>query len=98
MASNGRLVGAKPLPEPVLVHCQLDSPEQVSVKFESEFYHFEPPEADSDINFKWTLELSLQTTFPMEKLRVLESCICSGLLSNMISRFHIDICKFWWYM
>ena len=35
-----RLFGAKPLPEPMLVYCQLDSWEQVSVKFESEFYHF----------------------------------------------------------
>ena len=35
-----RLFGAKPLPEPVLVYCQLDSWEQISVKFEFEFYHF----------------------------------------------------------
>ena len=35
-----RLFGAKPLPEPMLIYCQLDSREQVSVKFESEFYHF----------------------------------------------------------
>ena len=35
-----RLIGAKPLPEPVLAYCQLDSWEHISVKFESEFYHF----------------------------------------------------------
>ena len=35
-----RLFGAKPLPEPMLAYCQLDSWEQISVKFESEFYHF----------------------------------------------------------
>ena len=35
-----RLFCAKPLPEPVMVYCQLDSWQQVSVKFESEFYHF----------------------------------------------------------
>ena len=35
-----RLFGAKPLPEPMLDYCQLDSWEQVSVKFESEFDHF----------------------------------------------------------
>ena len=35
-----RLLGAKPLPEPMLVYCQLDSWEQISVKFKSEFYHF----------------------------------------------------------
>ena len=35
-----RLLGAKPLPEPMLVYCRLDSWEQVSVKFKSEFYHF----------------------------------------------------------
>ena len=31
-----RLLGAKPLPEPMLSYCQLDS-----VKYESEFYHFQ---------------------------------------------------------
>ena len=35
-----RLFGAKPLPEPMLVCCRLNSWEQISVKFESEFYHF----------------------------------------------------------
>ena len=35
-----RLFGAKPLPEPMLAYCQLDSWEQISVKFESEFYRF----------------------------------------------------------
>ena len=35
-----RLFGAKPLPEPMLAYCQLDSREQISVKFGSEFFHF----------------------------------------------------------
>ena len=35
-----RLFEAKPLPEPMLTYCQLDSWEQISVKFELEFYHF----------------------------------------------------------
>ena len=35
-----RLFSAKPLPEPMLAYCQLDSWEQISVKFQSEFYHF----------------------------------------------------------
>ena len=35
-----RLFGAKPLTEPMLVYCQLVSWEQISVKFEFEFYHF----------------------------------------------------------
>ena len=35
-----RLFGAKPLLEPMLVYYQLNSWEQISVKFESEFYHF----------------------------------------------------------
>ena len=35
-----RLFGAKPLPEPMLAYCWLDSWEQISVKFESEFYRF----------------------------------------------------------
>ena len=34
------LFGNKPLPEPILAFCQLDSWEQISVKFKSEFYHF----------------------------------------------------------
>ena len=35
-----RLFGTKPLPEPIVVYCQLDSLEQVSVKFEFEFIIF----------------------------------------------------------
>ena len=35
-----RLFSAKPLLETILLYCQLDSWEQVSVKFEPEFYHF----------------------------------------------------------
>ena len=35
-----RLFGTKPLPKPVLTYCQLDSWKRISVKFESEFYHF----------------------------------------------------------
>ena len=34
------LFGANLLPEPMLAYCQLDSWEQISVKLESEFYHF----------------------------------------------------------
>ena len=33
----GRLVGAKPLPEPMMNYCQLDHWEHISVKFESEY-------------------------------------------------------------
>ena len=36
-----RLSGAEPLPEPMLVYCQLDSWEQISVKFEMKFYNFQ---------------------------------------------------------
>ena len=35
-----RLFGAKPLPEPMLAYWQLDTWEQISVKFESEFIIF----------------------------------------------------------
>ena len=35
-----RQFGAKPLTEPMLVYCSLDSWEQISVKLESEFYYF----------------------------------------------------------
>ena len=35
------LFGTKPLPEPMLAYCQLNSWEQISMKFESEFYHFQ---------------------------------------------------------
>ena len=34
------LFGAKSLPAPMMAYCQLDSWEQISVKFELEFYHF----------------------------------------------------------
>ena len=34
------LFGTKPLPESTLAYCQLDFWEQISVKFELEFYHF----------------------------------------------------------
>ena len=34
------LFDAKPLPEPMLPYCQLDSWKQISVKFEFKFYHF----------------------------------------------------------
>ena len=35
-----RMFGTKPLPKPMLICCQLDFWEQISVKSESEFYHF----------------------------------------------------------
>ena len=35
-----RRFGANPLPEPMLAFCQLDFWEQISVKFEWEFFHF----------------------------------------------------------
>ena len=35
-----RLFDTKPLPEPMLVYCQLDSWEKISVKLELEFYDF----------------------------------------------------------
>ena len=35
-----RLFSAKPLPESMMFFCQLDSQEQISVKFKLEFYHF----------------------------------------------------------
>ena len=34
------LFGAKPISKPVLAYCHLDSWEQISMKFKSEFYHF----------------------------------------------------------
>ena len=37
---TSHLFNTKPLPEPMLVYCQMNSWEQVSEKFESEFYHF----------------------------------------------------------
>ena len=37
----GRLFDPKPLLEPMLAYCQLDFWEQISVKFESEFYNFQ---------------------------------------------------------
>ena len=40
------LFGAKPLPEPMLAYCQLDSWEHNWVKFESKFYHFHSRKCD----------------------------------------------------
>ena len=40
IGSDNDLLSAKLLPETVLAYCQLDSWEQISVKFESKFYHF----------------------------------------------------------
>ena len=37
-----RLFGAKPLHEPMVPYCQLDSGKQISGKFELKFYHFHP--------------------------------------------------------
>ena len=49
-----RLYGAKPLPEPILDYCQLDPWEQISVKFESEFYHFHSRKCISNFRLpKW---------------------------------------------
>ena len=66
-----RLFSAKPLPQPTLAYCQLDSWEQISVKFESEFYNFDSrkciwkcrrpewrpfcPGGDELNQFKWTI-------------------------------------------
>ena len=35
-----RPFGVKPLPEPMIAYCQLDSWEQISANIESELYHF----------------------------------------------------------
>ena len=35
-----RLLSAKPLSEPMLAYCQLDSREQIAVQFEYKFFHF----------------------------------------------------------
>ena len=44
-----RLFGAKPLPEPLLGYCQMDSWEQISVKFESEIYNFNQENAFENV-------------------------------------------------
>ena len=38
--NRNSLFSAKPLPEPGMAYCQLDSCEQILVKFEWKFYHF----------------------------------------------------------
>ena len=49
-----RLSDAKPLPEPMLPYCQLGSWEQISVKFEREFYHFHSGKCISNcLQTKW---------------------------------------------
>ena len=44
-----RLFGAKPFPEPMLVYCQLDSWEQVSVEFERNLIIFIPENAFENV-------------------------------------------------
>ena len=44
-----RLFGAEQLPEPMLAYCQLDSWEQVSVKFERNFIIFIQENAFEDV-------------------------------------------------
>ena len=46
-----RLIGAKPLSEPMLTYCQLDLWEQTSVKFKSKYKTFH------SWNFKWKCRL-----------------------------------------
>ena len=41
------LLGTKPLPEPMLAYCQLDSWEQMSIKLKLEFYHFHSRKLES---------------------------------------------------
>ena len=53
-----RLFGAKPLPEQMLAYCQLDSWEQISVKFEFEFYHFHPRKCMQNVVCKMSAILS----------------------------------------
>ena len=45
-----RLIGAKPLPEPMMDYCQMDSWEHISVKFESEFCHFHSRKCNSKMS------------------------------------------------
>ena len=53
-----RLFGTKTLPEPMLVYCQLDSEEQVSMKFEFEFYNFHSRNAFARLSAKMVAILS----------------------------------------
>ena len=46
-----RPFAAKPLPEPFLAYRQLDSWEHISMKFESEFYHFHPRKCQNSGHF-----------------------------------------------
>ena len=45
------LFGAKPLPEPMLAYCWLDSWEHNWMKFESEFYHFHSRRCNLKMSF-----------------------------------------------
>ena len=48
------LFGTKPLPEQMLTNCQLDSWEQMPVRFELEFYHFHSRKRDCNCRLrKW---------------------------------------------
>ena len=69
-----RLFGAEPLPEPVLAYCKWDPYEQISVKFESEFYHFDSRKCILMSSAKiaailtWRDELMHRTQWGLEEL------------------------------
>ena len=65
-----RLFGDKLLPEPTLVYCQLDSWEQISVKFDSKFYHFHSRKCI------WNCRLPKWRSFHPVKLRTKQSMRC----------------------
>ena len=80
------LFGTKPLPEPVLAFCQLDSWEQLPVKFELEFYHFRSrkclpkwrplgPGGAELINSLWPRDAIRQHRFGSTLAQVMACCL-----------------------
>ena len=80
------LFGAKPFPEPMLACCQLDSWEQISVKFESEFCHFElRPSSSKNTYFSLSVCLSVcQSVTPFWQ------CSCHRIIMKFWEVITID--------
>ena len=81
-----RLFGSKPLPEPMLANCQLDSSKQISAKFESEFYHFHSKKCI------WKCRLPKWRPFPQggDKLNKMSRCTLRITISiSVASVLHV---------
>ena len=72
------LFGAKPLPELMLTHCQLDPQEQISVKFESKYEHSIEENAIEHVVCKMSAILSVPQGVKVISLQSITMATASG--------------------